>query len=118
MSKAATDYAFFHQTAFPDAIQNHLWYRFPSRFDNSKVHETIKSGSVAPKVELLKPDGNGNFLDDKEVSALMEAIWKNAIFIKWKKGDTVFINNKKMAHARMNVSGPRKIVAAMAAKSL
>ena len=71
---------------------------------------------MAPKVELLKPDGESNFLSNEEVSTLMEAIWKNATFIKWKKGDTVLINNKKMAHARMNVSGPRKIVAAMASK--
>ena len=71
---------------------------------------------MAPKVELLKPDGECNFLSNEEVSTLMEAIWKNATFIKWNKGDTVLINNKKMAHARMNVSGPRKIVAAMASK--
>jgi len=49
--------------------------------------------------------------------ALMEAIWKHAIFVKWKKGDILIINNKKMAHARMNVTGQRKIVVAMASKS-
>ena len=37
--------------------------RFPSRFDNPKVHESINAGSVAPKVELQGTDGsNAPFL--------------------------------------------------------
>ena len=92
--------------------------RFPSRFDNLKVHESINSESVAPKCELLRPDGGKNeFLDENDKLALMEAIWKNAIFVEWQKGDVLIINNKKIAHARMNVTGERKIVAAMASTS-
>ena len=47
----------------------------------------------------------------------MDAIWKHATFVKWKAGDILIIDNKNMAHARMNVTGPRKIVAAMAHRS-
>ena len=92
--------------------------RFPSRFDNLKVHESINSESVAPKCELQRPNGGKDeFLDENDKLALMEAIWKNAIFVEWQKGDVLIINNKKIAHARMNVTGERKIVAAMASKS-
>ena len=107
------------QTAMLGKVVYHdIIERFPSRFDNQKVHESVNSESVAPKFELLQPDdGKSAFLNKNEMLALMEAIWKHAIFVKWKKGDVLIINNKKMAHARMNVTGQRKIVVAMASKS-
>ena len=106
------------QTAMLGKVVYHdIIERFPSRFDNQKVRESVNSESVAPKFELLQPDGKDVFLDKNDMLALMEAIWKHAIFVQWKKGDVLIINNKKIAHARMNVIGQRKIVVAMASKS-
>ena len=88
------------------------------RFDNERVRETIAAGSVAPRVELLRPGGGEEpFLGREETLALMEAIWRHATFIEWQEGDTVIIDNRNMAHARMNAAGKRRIVAAMARRA-
>jgi len=98
------------------AVYDDIICRFPSRFDNSKLKQSIGQNSVAPKVDLLCPTGEGNapFLKTEEVSALMEAVWSQAVFVEWKQGDVLLIDNKAMAHARMNVLGSRIIVAVMA----
>jgi len=94
--------------------------RFPSRFDNPKLRQIIDSDSVAPKVDLLKPGdvSEAPFLDAGEISDLMEAIWKQAVFVEWEQGDVLVIDNKTMAHARMNVVGRRKVVAVMAKRTI
>ena len=91
--------------------------RFPQRFDNQQMYDTLNAGSVAPRVDLLHPSIPGKpFLVESEILALMDALWKHAIFIEWEKGDIVLINNKNMAHARMNCKGKRRVVATMAHK--
>ena len=100
-------------------VYHDLIRRFPSRFDNPKLRQSISSESVAPKVDLLKPDDEAEdpFLEKGEISDLMEAIWNEAVFVEWEEGDVLVIDNKTMAHARMNVVGRRKIVAVMAKRT-
>ena len=89
--------------------------RFPERFDNERVRKTIAAGSMAPKVELFKLGSSDEpFLEKAEILELMEAIWRHATYIKWQKDDIIIIDNMNMAHARMNTSGKRTIVASMA----
>ena len=75
---------------------------------------------MAPKVDLLKPgdESEAPFLDAGEIADLMEAIWKQAVFVEWEQGDVLVIDNKTMAHARMNVVGRRKVVAVMAKRTI
>eukprot|EP00111_Clytia_hemisphaerica_P005095 TCONS_00014672-protein len=99
------------------AVYQDMIKRFPQRFDNQKMHGTVEGGSVAPKVDLLHPNIPGKpFLEESEIVALMEALWKHVVFIEWEKGDVVLIDNMNMAHGRMNCAGKRRIVASMAHK--
>ena len=88
----------------------------PSRFDNKKLKQSISRSSVAPKVDLLNPanESPAPFLISNKVSALMQAVWSQAVFVEWEQGDMLVIDNRAMAHARMNVAGLRTVVAVMA----
>ena len=99
-----------------DAVYQDIINRFPSRFDNLKLKQSISKSSVAPKVDLLNPskESPAHFLETSEVSALMHAVWSQAVFVEWEQGDMLVIDNRAMAHARMNVAGPRTVVAVMA----
>ena len=82
-----------HQ-AYQDII-----HRFPNRFDNPLVWESVSAESVAPKVDLLGPD-MGPFLEKKHIQELLDAIWKHATFVKWEVGDILILDNRNTAHAR------------------
>jgi len=97
-----------------EAVYHDIINRFPSRFDNLKLKQSISQSSVAPKVDLLSPSKEVPFLEPGEVSALMHAVWSQAVFVEWKQGDVLVIDNRAMAHARMNVAGQRTVVAVMA----
>jgi alpha-ketoglutarate-dependent taurine dioxygenase len=38
-----------------------------------------------------------------------DAIWDNMVFIRWRAGDVVAIDNFAVAHGRMPYEGPRKV---------
>lgn len=47
------------------------------------------------------------------VKELHNLFWEHSVIFRWKKNDVLVIDNIALAHGRMNVSGPRKILAAL-----
>jgi alpha-ketoglutarate-dependent taurine dioxygenase len=58
--------------------------------------------------------GDGSPIGRGELEAVREAIWKNMVFPRWRRGDVLAIDNRAIAHGRMPYRGPRHIVVAWA----
>ena len=43
-----------------------------------------------------------------------DAICKNMVFLKWRKGDVLVIDNDSVSHGRMPYQGPRTVAVAWA----
>jgi hypothetical protein len=53
--------------------------------------------------------GDGSPIPDSDMDAVRDAIWKNMVFFKWRKGDVLIIDNEAVAHGRMPYDGPRTV---------
>jgi alpha-ketoglutarate-dependent taurine dioxygenase len=58
-------------------------------------------------------DHNGKHLPYFLIKELHTLFWNHSVIFSWKKGDVLIIDNIAVGHGRMNVSGPRKILAAL-----
>jgi alpha-ketoglutarate-dependent taurine dioxygenase len=58
--------------------------------------------------------GSGRRLAAKEASALRHAVCHDSVAFRWRRGDVLVVDNFSVAHGRLNVAGPRRIVAALA----
>lgn len=56
--------------------------------------------------------GDGAPLPDELVLRLRQAYWDNAVLFRWRRGDLLLLDNLAVAHGRMNVVRPRRILAA------
>ena len=57
---------------------------------------------------------DGSPIADADMDAVRDAIWKNMVFFKWRKGDVLVIDNDAVSHGRMPFRGPREIAVAWA----
>ena len=57
---------------------------------------------------------DGSPIADADMEAVRDAIWKNMVFFKWRRGDVLVIDNDAVSHGRMPYTGPRKIAVAWA----
>ena len=58
--------------------------------------------------------GDGTPIADDDMDAVRDAIWKNMVFFKWRRGDVLVIDNDAVAHGRMPYAGPRTVAVAWA----
>jgi alpha-ketoglutarate-dependent taurine dioxygenase len=58
--------------------------------------------------------GDGTPISDADMDHVRDAIWKNMVFIPWRKGDVVAIDNFAVSHGRMPYQGPRTVAVAWA----
>ncbi len=58
--------------------------------------------------------GDGTPIPDTDMEAVREAIWRNMVFFKWRKGDVLVIDNDAVAHGRMPYAGERSVAVAWA----
>lgn len=59
--------------------------------------------------------GDGSPIDDRDLGAVRDAIWKNVVFPRWRRGDVLVVDNRAIAHGRMPYRGKRHVVVAWAA---
>ena len=60
--------------------------------------------------------GDSTTFSKAESEEIQRAAWDNAIVYHWKPKDLLIIDNIRFGHSRLNVTKPRKIIAAMANK--
>jgi hypothetical protein len=58
--------------------------------------------------------GDGTPISDGDMDHVRDAVWKNMVFIPWRKGDVVAIDNFAVSHGRMPYQGPRTVAVAWA----
>jgi alpha-ketoglutarate-dependent taurine dioxygenase len=58
--------------------------------------------------------GDGTPIPPDEMDEIRRATWDHSVLFKWKKGDVLVLDNILTGHGRMNVEGPRKILASFA----
>lgn len=74
-----------------------------------------KRARVAPLDQAMHCTfGDGSPISDADMDAVREAIWKNMVFVRWRKGDVVVIDNRSVSHGRMPFAGPRSVAVAWA----
>lgn len=57
--------------------------------------------------------GDGTPFSRQESEQIQRAAWDCALIFKWQQNDILLLNNKRWAHARLNVSDERNIIVAM-----
>ena len=58
--------------------------------------------------------GDGTPIPPDEMAEIRRATWDHSVLFRWKKGDVLVLDNILTGHGRMNVEGPRKILASFA----
>jgi hypothetical protein len=58
--------------------------------------------------------GDGSEISRADSEEIQKTAWAHAIAFRWRPGDMLVLSNIRFAHARLNVTGPRRIVTAMA----
>lgn len=53
--------------------------------------------------------GDGTPISEREMELVRDAIWENMVFVRWRAGDIVAIDNHAVSHGRMPYEGPRKV---------
>ena len=56
--------------------------------------------------------GDGTAISDADMDAVRDAIWKNMVFFKWRRGDVLVLDNDSVSHGRMPYQGPRSVAVA------
>ncbi|WP_176736884.1 TauD/TfdA family dioxygenase [Oligoflexus tunisiensis] len=57
--------------------------------------------------------GDGTELSREETQTLLHTAWRHSVLFRWRKGDVLILDNILWGHGRMNVQGPRRILAAL-----
>ena len=83
------------------------------------IHNTsLKMGlSILYALEVMPVQilyGDGTPIPPEEMTEIRRATWDHSVLFKWKKGDVLVLDNILTGHGRMNVEGPRKILASFA----
>ena len=64
-----------------------------------------------PLLHLLVRDGGEFALSDAQKSELMDCVYRNAQYVRWRRSDVLVIDNISVAHGRMPTHSPRRLVA-------
>ena len=57
--------------------------------------------------------GDGRAIPLKDIEAIRDILWSNAITFTWQQGDLVLLDNIQVAHSRLPYKGPRLILTAL-----
>ncbi len=93
--------------------------RFAERYSPVKRHLIewfVRREGANKKAFLHTTFGDGSEINRSESEEIQKTAWANAIVYRWLRGDMLILNNIRFGHARLNVVGPRRIVAAMGDK--
>jgi pimeloyl-ACP methyl ester carboxylesterase/alpha-ketoglutarate-dependent taurine dioxygenase len=109
----------FHLSAVPDEYrriarrQGQIRYAALARVAEAAVR--LKERRVAVEDQAMHCTyGDGTPILDRDMDRVRDAIWKNMVFFKWRKGDVLVLDNDAVSHGRMPYSGPRTIAVAWA----
>lgn len=56
---------------------------------------------------------NGDYMPEKAMKTLKDALWNNCVQLPWQKGDIILVDNIQVQHARNDFKGPRSILVSM-----
>jgi hypothetical protein len=76
-----------------------------------KAFDRMRPPSVAPTPHFEFADGSD--WSPQEMRTLARLVWDNSVFVGWRLGDVVLVDNLRVAHARMPCDGPRTVAAAI-----
>ncbi|MBL8634263.1 MAG: TauD/TfdA family dioxygenase [Myxococcales bacterium] len=54
--------------------------------------------------------GDGTPIPDSDMEAVRDAIWRNMVVTRWRRGDALLIDNSAVSHGRLPYHGPRKVI--------
>lgn len=74
-------------------------------FDSNKLKGSISMSFIDPENEPIK-------ITAAEAQELGKAECKNAAIFKWQQGDVLIVDNRSVAHSRLNTKSPRKVLTA------
>lgn len=57
--------------------------------------------------------GDGTEITRQETQTIQHNAWRHSLLFRWKKGDVLLLDNILWGHGRLNVKGPRRILAAL-----
>lgn len=90
------------------ARMGRLRYRFLGEFARAAV--TLKARVGSPMDQAMHCTfGDGTPIEDRDMELVRDAIWDNLVFVRWRAGDVVAIDNFAIGHGRMPYEGPRKV---------
>jgi hypothetical protein len=90
---------------------------FSERYNPAKrrlLEWFVRREGSKPDAFLRTTFGDGSEISRAESEEIQKTAWANAVAFRWLRGDMLILSNIRFAHARLNVTGPRRIVAAMA----
>jgi len=109
----------FHLSAVPAeyrriaARQGQLRYDALARVAAAAVR--LKERTTATLDQAMHcTHADGTPIAAADMDAVREAIWKNMVFFKWRRGDVLVIDNFAVSHGRMPYAGPRSVAVAWA----
>lgn len=68
----------------------------------------------SPKATIKTLWGDRTSISDSTARELHQVFWQNTTLFPWRKGDVLLLDNIRYSHGRLNVKGPRRILAALA----
>lgn len=80
----------------------------------ARLLEFLERRRPADELAMHCTHRDGTPMDDADVEAIREAVWKHLVVFPWKTGDVVAIDNFAVSHGRLPYSGPRQIAVAWA----
>ena len=104
----------FHLSAVPDEYRRiaarlgERRYRALTQVARAMVF--LKKRTDAPEDQAMHCTyGDGSPISDGDMDRVRDAIWKNLVAVRWRKGDVVAIDNASTSHGRLPYRGPRTI---------
>lgn len=94
----------------------HNFERVASRLDPdvaAGVREMLTRQLSEKAVYMQTLTGDGEPLSAELCDAISRAAWDSSLLFGWRRGDLLLVDNIRMAHGRLNVKPPRRIVAAL-----
>lgn len=73
-----------------------------------------KKTTDAEKQPMHVTWADGSEIDREDMEHVRDVIWRNTVRYRWKHGDFVLIDNRRVAHGRMPYRGPRRVLVAWA----
>jgi alpha-ketoglutarate-dependent taurine dioxygenase len=118
-----------HPTTGERAWHNHLTtfhrgtalaeYRRIAAYRKSERHHNLLEVARALDAELRSKDPeaqsmhctheDGSEIDDADIEAVRDAIWRHLVVTPWQRGDILVLDNHSTSHGRLPYEGPRHV---------